>query len=810
MVLAERADLPYTAAAMSRPTPEIYAPGGSFHSALAAFDAGADTVYLGLAEFSARKAAANFSFDQLRRIRSVAADRGKRIAVTVNTVVRDAEIGRLVDALGRIEAIGVDAIVVQDLAVSEIAARLFPRLELHASTQMAIHNSAGLTAAASLGFRRVVLARELPLISIRRLRAEHPEVEFEVFIHGALCYSFSGLCLASWALTGRSGNRGECAQICRGHFESRESGEAGHLFSARDLALRRSVLDLADAGVDALKIEGRMKSPEYVYHTVRLYREILDRRDELSHDQERELARRSTLAFARESTSAYFGSPSGERLVDRYHDGHWGAPLGSIVTVGRDDVTLLLDHDISLRDGIGLFPDLSGTAGETEPLRFSARRIRCAGRSVTRASAGETVSIELPPGMRPPRGPGCEVRHLSSRELDLTAPNEAAFPLYRIPIKLDVELSQNLTVRASLAPGCVVTTSHDVTIDDAKVRRPFADLIRSVLSESGESLFRPESIVFTNNCGRSDDAIFIPPSELKRAKNEFYRVLDESFERCTTDRVADIPALLAPPQPTAAGDRPDAARLSAFGDRDSVSPGNRVIPFVSLVRGAIDRTALAVVAGYTCVPLPPVMLDDVAWTRALVDVVTSAPDVRFAVGVANVAHLVVAEALRACENAWFFVDFPIYVANRHTAELLARRLPRLLFAYSWIEEAEPSSIPGPAPAPGPAAVGGAAPRDGASPGDPSPGLPPMLRVQPGFSPPLFLSLGCYAKHTLFAGLCPDEAARRRDPTALSASRAGSRAASTCPRYFDHEISQRANRYRVVVRDCVTYVTKVEV
>jgi U32 family peptidase len=772
---------------MSRPAPEIYAPGGSFHSALAAFDAGADAVYLGLAEFSARKAATNFSFDQLRRIRSVAADRGKRIAVTVNTVVREAEIGRLVDALGRIDAIGVDAIVVQDLGVSQIAARLFPRLELHASTQMAIHNSAGLAAAASLGFRRVVLARELPLTSIRRLRAEHPDVEFEVFIHGALCYSFSGLCLASWALTGRSGNRGECAQICRGRFEPRKSGEAGRLFSARDLALRRSVLDLVDAGVDALKIEGRMKSPEYVYHTVRLYREILDRRNDLGDDEERELARRSTLAFARESTSAYFDSPSGERLIDRDHDGHRGAPLGSIVSVGRDEITLLLDHDLSLRDGIGLFPEHGGAAdGETEPLRFSARRIRCAGRSVTRASAGETVSIELPPGMRAPRGPGCEVRHLSSREIDLTAPNEAAFPPYRIPIDLGVELSTSLTVRASLAPGCEVTTSHEVTIDDAKVRRPFADLLRSVLSESGESLFRARSVGFTNNCGRPDDAIFIPPSELKRAKNEFYRVLDESFERCMTDRVADIPTPLASPPPPA-DDRPDAARVSAFCDRASVSPGDRAIPFASLVRGAIDRSALGVVAEYTCVPLPPVMLDDGEWTRALVELVTSAPDVRFAVGVSNVAHLVVAEVLRESENAWFFVDFPIYVANRHTADLLARRLPRLLFAYSWIEEAEPSSEPIVAA-----------------------GLPRMVRIGPGFSPPLFLSLGCYAKHTLLSGGCLDEAARRQDPTALSASSTASTAVSRCPRDFDHEISQSAKRFRVVVRDCVTYVTKVEV
>ena len=167
-------------------TPEVLAPGGSFLSALAAFDAGADGVYLGLKEFSARKAAANFTLEQLRRIRALAADRGKRIYVTLNTVVRESEIERLAETLGWLESLAVDGVLVQDLGVREVAARFFPRIPLHASTQMAIHNSSGLTVAKELGFRRVVLARELPLETIERLRREHPDIELEVFVHGAL------------------------------------------------------------------------------------------------------------------------------------------------------------------------------------------------------------------------------------------------------------------------------------------------------------------------------------------------------------------------------------------------------------------------------------------------------------------------------------------------------------------------------------------------------------------------------------------------------------------------------------------------
>ena len=198
--------------------PELLAPGGSFHAAYHAIEAGADGVYLGLRDFSARKAAANFDFEQLARIRGLAGDRGRRVYVALNTVVRDDEIGRLAEILARLEALAVDGVIVQDLGVAALARRHFPSLALHASTQMAVHNAAGLAELVQLGFRRVILSRELTLAEIADLRRARPDLELEVFVHGALCYSFSGVCLASWALTGRSGNRGDCAQICRGRF----------------------------------------------------------------------------------------------------------------------------------------------------------------------------------------------------------------------------------------------------------------------------------------------------------------------------------------------------------------------------------------------------------------------------------------------------------------------------------------------------------------------------------------------------------------------------------------------------------------
>ena len=385
--------------------PELLAPGGSFLSAYYAFQAGADGVYLGMREFSARKAAANFSLEQLRRLLGVARERGGKVYLALNTVVRERELPRAAEILYQAESLGLDGVIVQDLGIAELARRHFPSLVLHASTQMAVHNSAGLRAARQLGFRRVILSRELDLETIRALRAENPDIELEVFIHGALCYSFSGLCLASWALTGRSGNRGDCAQVCRSLFGS-EDGE-GFFFSSRDLYLGPAVRELAALGIDALKIEGRMKGPEFVFHTVKLYRAILDRGEELAGEELAELERRSALGFAREQTRAYWRAPRGERLIDSDFPGHRGAPLGAVESVRGGWAALRLEADLSLRDGLQYFPEGAGR----DPVQFSVRGIRQVGpggalRPARPDRGGAAPLRQLRPGRRAGRGTG--------------------------------------------------------------------------------------------------------------------------------------------------------------------------------------------------------------------------------------------------------------------------------------------------------------------------------------------------------------------------------------------------------------------
>ena len=254
--------------------PELLAPAGSFEAAMAAFTYGADAIYLGLERFSARADAANFGEDALRRVVAYAHNLGRKVYVTLNTLVESREFVALREPLALMEAVAVDGVIVQDLGLAAWMRRDFPRLALHASTQLACTSLAGARALKDLGFVRIVTARELSLREAAEI-GRRAGVEVEVFVHGALCYSLSGLCLYSSLTTGRSGNRGRCAYCCRQPFRP-WGGEPCHPFSMRDLALLGQIKTLRALPLASLKIEGRMKNPLYVAAVTDLYRGLLD------------------------------------------------------------------------------------------------------------------------------------------------------------------------------------------------------------------------------------------------------------------------------------------------------------------------------------------------------------------------------------------------------------------------------------------------------------------------------------------------------------------------------------------------------
>ncbi|MHB8155948.1 MAG: peptidase U32 family protein, partial [Desulfocucumaceae bacterium] len=265
--------------------PELLAPAGGWEALTAAVENGADAVYLGGHMFSARQSADNFNDDELSRAVDYAHLRGVKLYVTVNTLIADSQMEEALEFLYRLQVLGADAAIIQDMGLASLARKAIPELSLHASTQMTAHNSPGVRELTGAGFSRVVLAREMSLEEIKLIK-KTTGADLEVFIHGALCISYSGQCLLSSMIGGRSGNRGRCAQPCRMQYslldkngssaaDTSQTGE--YLLSPRDLNMSGHIPDLIRAGVGSFKIEGRMKRPEYVATVVRVYRNLIDR-----------------------------------------------------------------------------------------------------------------------------------------------------------------------------------------------------------------------------------------------------------------------------------------------------------------------------------------------------------------------------------------------------------------------------------------------------------------------------------------------------------------------------------------------------
>ena len=389
------------------------APAGSFDAACAAFHYGADAIYLGLKQFSARADAANFTPDELDAITAYAHSLLPRrnVFVTVNTLVLQDELSGLVEQLGALADIGVDALIIQDLGVYRIVKKHFPELRLHASTQLAVHNQAGVEALKELGFARVTLARELTLDEMREIVDAVPGVETEVFVHGALCYSYSGLCLFSSHRLGRSGNRGRCAYLCRDKFRTRD-GKEGFVFSMKDLALAEEVAALRKVGVTSFKIEGRMKSPLYVAATTNYYRKRID--GQVSPAERKEYEADIQTIFSRPWTELYAHSREAKGVIDSDTVGHRGAPVGKVDLI-LDNRVLRFRSSRAIEVHDGLQIDIPG---EAKPFGFPVDALRLAGeyKHTFEAPANTSVEVMLPDD-HPEIPRGATVYHASSQDV---------------------------------------------------------------------------------------------------------------------------------------------------------------------------------------------------------------------------------------------------------------------------------------------------------------------------------------------------------------------------------------------------------
>ncbi|ODA39769.1 U32 family peptidase [Desulfosporosinus sp. BG] len=385
----------------SRPL-ELLAPAGGFEAFKAAVENGADAVYLGGKSFSARASAANFDLEDLQKAVRYAHERQVKVFVTVNILIADQEFQELVDYLYSLHEIGVDAVILQDVGVAELIHTILPEMETHASTQMTVNTSWGVQHLESLGFSRVVLARETSADEMKVI-AKNTPLDVEVFVHGALCIGYSGQCLMSSFIGGRSGNRGTCAQPCRMTYQlvnkekenlltTKNPGE--HLLSPRDLNLAEELAELKRIGIYSLKIEGRMKRPEYVATVIRIYRQALKRmEDQLEADAVGPLLTSSEhqellQVFNRDFTSGYFRENLGAELMSYSRPNNRGTRLGRVARLESGRLSLKLEAALHSGDGIEFWTG-RGREGVTVGSIWRDQT------EVEEGKPGETIQIEF-------------------------------------------------------------------------------------------------------------------------------------------------------------------------------------------------------------------------------------------------------------------------------------------------------------------------------------------------------------------------------------------------------------------------------
>jgi len=548
--------------------PELLAPAGCLESFHAAMQYGADAVYLGLRKFSARDNAVNFSLEDLDAAVGHAHTLGRKVYVAINTIIQQNEWPELVEDLSVCEELGVDAIILQDMGVMRAIREKFPRLKWHASTQMLIHNPEGARYAQRNGFERAILARELTLAEIQAIQ-QQVDIQLETFVHGSLCYSYSGLCLFASQEEGRSGNRGKCTYICRDTFKSPD-GEA-KAFSMRDLFAPNEVGKLGEIGVSSIKIEGRRKAPLYVAAVTDLYRKVLDGKEVDVHEVEHRLK----LIYSRDTTTLFLHRSHGDvkAAADTSESQPAGHFLGTVTRVFNDRAHFVASCEFERHDGILLRKP--NAAPQDEGLRFGVDRINLGGKRVFTVKAGEEVSIGAPPEVQV----GDELRLVSSNALKRMYPTSPPRKQIkaRLPVRIDIALKVDPNGGSLDELGMPGRVEIIGRVYGFELRREypckllFADSqplteerLREYFERLGSTRFDLKSFSAVIPAG-----VFIPAGEVNEARRQFFVELDEALVAARRKQVESVLADVAaePITPAVAPANAPPTRFSAMVDR---------------------------------------------------------------------------------------------------------------------------------------------------------------------------------------------------------------------------------------------------
>ena len=519
---------------------ELLAPAGNMDSLKAAVMAGCDAVYLGGVLFGARAFAGNFTNEEIVDAINYAHLYGVKVYVTINTIIYDSEVERFLDYVRFLHKNNVDAVIIQDIGMFDLLRKKFPNLELHASTQMNIHNYDGALLAKKLGFKRVVMARETPIDVIKKIK-EEIDIEIEVFIHGALCVSYSGECLLSALVGKRSGNRGTCAQICRKKYDFYDDDKNklntnNYLLSTKDLCTLKYIDKLIEIGVDSLKIEGRMKRSPYVYLVTKTYRKVIDNyynTGKLKID-ENDIIELKKM-FNRNFTKGFMLNEDNNNFTYDKRPNNIGIEVGQVISKVKNDLKIKLTYDVLVHDGLRILDD-------KEDKGLVINKMFMNNKSVLEAKKGDVITLKYDKYVEK----NSKVLLTSSKK-QLDSISEAIKNQERfIYIDLNFTAKENENLKLIITDGLnTVTEVLDKTPMRAINKETSFDVIKKQLSKLGNTVYKARSITLN-----LDDNLFINIKDINEIRRRAIRKLNEKrlykidfVEKDYTIGVPDFPSI---------------------------------------------------------------------------------------------------------------------------------------------------------------------------------------------------------------------------------------------------------------------------
>ncbi len=483
---------------------ELLSPAGSYDRAIVAIQNGCDAIYLAGHRFGARAYADNFEFKQLIDIVLYAHAYGVKVYVTLNTLIHDEEMDACFEYIAFLYKHHVDALIVQDLGVVAYLRETYPDFEVHASTQMHIINEHALAFLKHIGIPRAVLAREVTIEEIKRF-AKH-DIELEVFVHGALCVSYSGQCLFSYMVGGRSGNRGECAQSCRMPYaltnfaDGKVVKEDCYLLSLKDLNTIDHISELMDAGVSSFKIEGRMKKKEYVGYITSLYRKAIDNSNYRISEEELQNAKK---IFNRGYTTGLLYSQHGSNLYHPIRPNHMGVPIGKIIGLKKNRIVVKLEDTLHQHDGVRVLMD-------QEDIGFMVNRMYLNHLLVNQAFTNDIVEIECRGAFKK----GAKVVKTSDVELEKQLDQKDQM-LRKVPIQATVYARVNSPLQIVFTDETHTITMQGTILQQALTHPTSKETLIKQLNKTKDTIFEIQDIHF-----EMANDVFISIKEMNALRRE--------------------------------------------------------------------------------------------------------------------------------------------------------------------------------------------------------------------------------------------------------------------------------------------------